>query len=244
MTTFYSQQGEDVYIYRNFINKTVKDGIFLELGAMNGVTYSNTKFFEDHLQMSGILIEPTTQFKDLKINRPNCKCYNFAITCNNGPVKFIGNYATAGLIETMSQNFKDSWHKTSNEYTVEGIKMSDVINDSGAKYIDFLSIDVEGGEEVVLKTINFSIPIYLICIELDGHNLEKDNMCRQILKENGFTFEKRMCINEFWINKTYYRKDLLYDDSLPKQKIINSIYELGNFPYLERHVIPEVETNL
>lgn len=53
---FYSQQGEDIYIYRNFINKQVPDGIFVELGAMNGVTYSNTKFFEDTLKMSGTLI--------------------------------------------------------------------------------------------------------------------------------------------------------------------------------------------
>jgi hypothetical protein len=53
MNYFYSQQGEDIYIYNNFINKIVPDGTFIELGAMDGVIYSNTKFFEDTLKFSG-----------------------------------------------------------------------------------------------------------------------------------------------------------------------------------------------
>ena len=65
MHTFYSQQGEDIYVYRNFINKIAPNGIFVELGAMNGITYSNTKFFEDTLQFSGTLIEPTDQYHSL-----------------------------------------------------------------------------------------------------------------------------------------------------------------------------------
>jgi len=48
MKTFYSQQGEDIYIYNNFINKICPDGLFVELGAMDGIVYSNTKFFEDN----------------------------------------------------------------------------------------------------------------------------------------------------------------------------------------------------
>ena len=38
MKTFYSQQGEDVFIYKNFINKFNSSGIFVELGGMNGIT--------------------------------------------------------------------------------------------------------------------------------------------------------------------------------------------------------------
>ena len=46
---------------------------------MNGITYSNTKFFEDTLNMSGVLIEPTKQYLELLKNRPNCKIYNKAV---------------------------------------------------------------------------------------------------------------------------------------------------------------------
>lgn len=240
---YYSQQGEDIYIYRNFINKQVPDGIFVELGAMNGLVYSNTKFFEDTLKMSGTLIEPTQQYFELLKNRPKCKNYNIAVNYTKNKVKFIGDNATAGLIETMHQTFKTNWHTNSVEYYVDGEPFSDILNKSNITYIDLLTIDVEGGEEVVLQTMNFNIPVYLICIELDGHNIEKDERCRQILINNGFSFDKRICINEFWINHNYYRKELLYDNSIQKKSFAN-IYELGHFPYLARHCADEIQRNL
>lgn len=240
---FYSQQGEDIYIYRNFINKCVPDGIFVELGAMDGICYSNTKFFEDTLQMSGVLIEPTSQYSSLVGNRPKCKNYNRAVNYTKDKVKFLGNSATAGVVETMHENFKKIWHKNSSEYYVDGEPFSDILKQSDTTYIDLLSIDVEGGEEMVLKTMDFNIPVYLICIELDGHNIEKDERCRQILIKNGFTFDRRICINEFWVNSNYYRKDLLYDKSIQK-KPFTSIYDLGNFIHLARHCASEVQDNL
>ena len=42
---FYSQIGEDVLIYNNFINKFRSDGTYIEIGGGNGVELSNTKFF-------------------------------------------------------------------------------------------------------------------------------------------------------------------------------------------------------
>jgi len=240
---YYSQQGEDIYIYRNFINKVVPDGIFVELGAMNGVTYSNTKFFEDNLQMTGTLIEPTNQYIELVKNRPKCNNYNLAVNYTKGIVKFLGDYATAGLVETMHENFKNIWHKDSFDYFVNAEPFSDILNKDNITYIDLLSIDVEGGEEIVLKTMNFNIPVYLICIELDGHNIEKDERCRQLLINNGFSFDKRIFINEFWINHNYYRKDLLFDNSIQK-KSFTTLNELGKFPFIEKHCENEIQNYL
>ena len=240
---FYSQQGEDVYIFQNFINKSCPDGIFVELGAMNGITYSNTKFFEDELQMTGTLIEPTCQYHELKNNRPKCKCYNIAVHYKKEPVKFLGNHATAGLVETMADTFRKGWHKNTteaDEYFVDGEPIADIFEKSGIRYIDFLSIDVEGGEEVVLRTINYDIPIYTICIEMDGANPEKDERCRQILLERGFVFDRKIAGNEFWFNPGYSRKELLYDSS-QKIRFGNSVYDLGSFKYLARHVVNDVE---
>ena len=241
MQTFYSQQGEDIYIYNNFINKFCSDGIFVELGAMNGLIYSNTKYFEDNLGMTGVLIEPTAQYNELIKNRPNCKCYNLAVNYTKDKVKFLGDYATAGLVDTMNDTFRKGWHQNSIEYEVDGEPISEILNKSNIEYIDLITIDVEGGEEVVLKTFDFKIPIYVVCIELDEHNPEKDERCRAILIENGFTFNKRFLINEFWINNNYFRKDLLYDTAIEKKTFKDSIFEIGHFPYLERGLIHEIE---
>lgn len=241
--TFYSQQGEDIFIYRNFINKKLSDGIFVELGGVDGITYSNTKFFEDELNFKGVLIEPTTQFQKLKINRPKCDCYNLAVSYTKDKIKFLGDGATAGTSDLMTDNFKQSWHKKSNEYYVDGEPFGDILNKSNIKYIDLLSIDVEGGELMVLETMNWNIPVYIILIELDNHNHDKDEKCREILRQNGFEFYNKMCINEFWINPKYFRKELLWDNTIINNNFTN-IYELGKFVFLERHVVWEVEQSL
>ena len=52
------------------INK--RNGFFIELGANNGLTQSNTAFFEKDMGQTGILIEPSSIGYELcKKNRPN-----------------------------------------------------------------------------------------------------------------------------------------------------------------------------
>ena len=58
-----------------FNNK--ENGVFIELGAIDGIFISNTKYFEDNFNWTGILIEPNTfEYEKLKKNRPNCYLFN------------------------------------------------------------------------------------------------------------------------------------------------------------------------
>lgn len=193
-----------IYIYNRFINKINDSGTFVELGAINGITYSISLFFEKYLNFKGILIEPTNEYNDLILNRPKCHNFNYAINYTNDKSLFLGTGACSGLIETMSENFKNTWHKNNNNCK----PIKEIIESTDIKYIDLLIIDVEGAEQVVLETMDFSIPIYIIVIELDEHNIEKDNICREILIKNGFTFDIRVNVNEFWINNNYFRKNI------------------------------------
>jgi len=242
--TFYSQQGEDVFIYNNFINLKNSTGVFVELGGFDGQTYSNTKFFEDTLSFSGILIEPTeSQFKKMVSNRPNCICYNYAISYDESESTMIGDHATAGLSSYMTDSFKQSHHTHSTTFSVKSIPLSTILKKEDVKYIDFLSIDVEGAELVVLETFDFNLPTYVICIELDGHNKEKDEKCRTLLSNQGFALASRFSINEFWVNRSYYRIPALFDERLIKKKF-NNIYDFGRFNYIEPHCVPLVFTAL
>lgn len=217
MYEFCSQFGEDMYVFNRFINKINDTGTFVELGALNGITYSISLFFERYLNFKGILIEPTYEYNELIVNRPKCYNFNYAINYTNDKSLFLGTGACSGLVETMSENFKNTHHRNSNNtYYVNCKPMKEIIESTDIKYIDLLIIDVEGAEKVVLETMDFSIPIYVIIIELDGHNVEKDNICREILIKNGFTLDIRVSINEFWINNNYFRKDILYDETIPK----------------------------
>jgi len=239
---FYSQQGEDLLVYRNFINSYINDGVFLELGACDGLLYSNTMFFEKYLGFKGILIEPVKGFYDqLVINRSKNSCYNYAISENSSDVDILLNGAVSGIKDNMTESFINSWHSKSTTTKVQTKTLSSIFQEKSISYIDFFSLDVEGGELDVLKTIDWNkISIYLICIELDNHNKEKDEKCRQILRDNGFVCKSKMCINEFWVNPTYYRKNILFDPA-KNDKFTGNMNDYGQHIYLEPHCKPIIE---
>jgi len=213
--TFYSQLGEDLLIYRNFINQYTEDGVFLELGAFDGVKLSNTLFFEKELGFSGILIEPVKEAYDrLVVNRPKSTCYNSAISSSESDVELLVNGGVSGIRSHMNKNFIDRWHPNPTTRKVKTDTLSRIFREQQLRYIDLFSLDVEGGELDVLETIDWgSISIYLICIELDTHNPAKNERCRQILRDNGFVFQVKMSINEFWLNPEYDRAGVLFDCS-------------------------------
>ena len=209
--TFYSQTGEDLFVFLNLINQSREDGSYLELGAWDGYVYSNTKFFQDELMFKGTLIEPIPATYDrLLHNRPLDKCIHAAVSCDEGTVDFMGNEPTAGMCDTMSDHMRKHNHKNSTKYKVNARKLSSILQENNTEYLDMFFLDVEGGEYEVLKSMDWDIPVYFVCIELDNTNEEKDENCRKLLKEKGFSFMQRLCSNEFWVNKDYYRKQLLF----------------------------------
>lgn len=239
---FYSQLGEDFFIFKNLINQSNINGTFIELGAFNGIRYSNTKFFEDTLGFNGILIEPIPEiFQDLQKNRRNCFTYNFAISNSDKKfIDFIGNDPSSGIPEKMAKKAMDVWHSNDKKYKVRTNTLSSLIKKSGLKYIDILSIDVEGGELEVLKTLKNDVPIYLICIELDENDKDRCNLCRGLLTKMGFRFLHRLLINEFWINDNYPYKERLFKS---QEKSIGNILDYKQH-FIENHCIPEINKNL
>jgi FkbM family methyltransferase len=207
---FYSQQDEDKYIIQYLLKNKIDDGTYLEIGACDGLLYSNTKTLEDFFNFTGILIEPQDFFfNNIKNNRSVAKneLYNCAVTNNESDtISFIGNNAEAGVENDINTNLnKFNWNKS---YNVPNKKMKDILQNSKFKYIDFMIIDVEGSELSLLKSIDFNFPIYCIIIEAHSGEQEKNRIFGDYLKKNGFTYKERQRGNEIWINHNYFRKDL------------------------------------
>ena len=112
METFYSLSGEDKFIYENFF-KNKKRGTYIELGANNGVTQSNTKYFEDYHNWYGILIEADNKaFSELEINRPNNFLFNELISNSKEELSFT--FMTelslvASVTDTFGKQHNDFW---------------------------------------------------------------------------------------------------------------------------------------
>jgi FkbM family methyltransferase len=218
-TIFYGQCGEDLEVYCDFFHQKrswyqSNKGTYIEIGASDGVKFSNTKFFEEDMGFSGVLIEPEPQmFETLKKTRPANYLYNCAVDSSEQPVTFLvsngpGAGWVSGIEKRMSEHHKQAWHQDTQRIIVNTAKMSSLMRDSGLERVDLYSIDVEGGEYEVLSTTNWNIPIYVIIIELakGDTETEKDIKCRKLLAEKGYTFHKRINLSEIWYDETYFDK--------------------------------------
>ena len=206
---FYSQQDEDKYIIQKILKKPVKDGVFLEAGAMDGVTYNNTKTLEDFFGFTGILIEPVpSMYNKLIKNRPKCKNFNCTVSdIENEKVKLIGKNACAGIVDFINDGSKNQLSRTdiNNPYQVKNFSLTEIIKKSGFEYIDIMSIDVEGGELSFLKSFDFKIPVLCIIIEAHSDEQDKNKIFGDYLISKNFTFMERQRGNEIWMNKNYHR---------------------------------------
>lgn len=169
---FYSQQDEDKYIIQYMLRDRIEDGTYLEIGACDGLLYSNTKTLEDHFGFKGILIEPQPHyFRRLQTNRSsiNNELYHCAVTNTDEPtVSLIGTNEQAGVVGLLNTDVnKFGWKQT---YKVPNRKMKDILKESCFTYIDCMMIDVEGAELSLLQTIDFSFPIF--CIIIEAHSGE------------------------------------------------------------------------
>lgn len=208
---YYAQCQEDILL-NEYIFKNKQNGIYVELGALDGILYSNTKFFEDQLNWTGILIEPHPEkFKSLQLNRPNNFLFNNLVSCHKEPLEFRYfvdcHAAVSGVENTLSQWHIDTFYEPcnflpQNKIFIKPVSLTEIVRSTNLTHIDFLSLDVEGHEYEVLKSWDFSIPINIILIETLGVEPEKDELCREILIKNNYKFITKFSHNEIYAHET------------------------------------------
>ncbi len=224
----YSQLGEDIFVFQNFINVPRTDVVLFEIGAFDGVTYSNTLALEEFCKCKCVLVEPSpVNVRKISINRPNADIHKVAVAGEFGICEFVGHTAIAGITNELSERYIDQWGlKNVDKYKVISAPMRAITDVEDVSYVDFLSIDVQGAEFYALSSMNWNVPVGVICIELEGQRPQYDEACRGILKGMGFQFKRRLHISEFWFRPDYFRSELLFD---PEQKFPIRSFDCQHF---------------
>ncbi|KAL4084838.1 hypothetical protein QTP88_027722 [Uroleucon formosanum] len=168
-------------------------GFFIECGALDGETRSNTLFFERYYGWIGLLIEadPLNFVKMLKKGRrsylsPTC------LSVNPYPeiVSFLqrsnmGRIANDEVVEDEVIS-DDNGKKKSPIVNVQCFPFYTYLLALNITVIDYFSLDVEGSELNVLKTIPFDkIDIRTLSVEF-FHVKEGDNGVRSYLEDKGY----------------------------------------------------------
>ena len=203
---FRSQRMEDALLDRH-IFKGRTGGIFLEIGGLDGLQFSNSWYFEQSLCWRGILIEGLpSSFEKMKKNRPLAVNIGQAVCSQAGVVSYIAgnNSATAGLETHMDEGFKHMWHQRSTKINVCCNPMNEILQPTMVPYLNLLSIDVEGAEEIILETFDWEkLPVEVVVVETDSRFMQ-DNKVDKItnfLQSKGLKREGAIIIK----HSTVYR---------------------------------------
>ena len=122
-----SQSREDVWLYENIFSSLPREelfgGTFIEIGALDGRTYSNTLYFEKMWDWRGILIEghPANQpaLRASQAFRSNSAIFTTGI-CEGtvGELTFTkGGGAVGAALEHANTKFLNDWHNGCLLYT-------------------------------------------------------------------------------------------------------------------------------
>ena len=187
-----SENGQDLFAL--FSNKYMRGGTFLEFGAYDGVTFSNTFLLERLLNWSGVLLDPIPRhFEEMNINR-NCVSIHAAITASKKEFVKILESPASNLSKPVSER-----SITDKTHNVPAFTLSEIIDKYfPTKSLDFLSIDVEGEDLEILASIDFSkYEIKSICVE-HNNRIGPDEFLKY-MEESGYALVwNEYSGNDFW----------------------------------------------
>jgi FkbM family methyltransferase len=183
----YSQFGEDRLIL-DYFNK--RDGVFVEIGANDPITLSQTYLFELN-GWTGVLVEPLPHLAErLRVSRPGSIVFECAAASperRGEAIMYTGENDSLASLGAETGGDK---------VTVRTRTMDDILQEAGLEKIDFLSMDVEGFEMEVFSGFDLKrwAPA-LILIEDHVHDLQK----HRHLVSQGYKLVNRMGCNGWYV---------------------------------------------
>lgn len=192
-----AQLGQDIWVAEQTSFKS--NGFFVEIGATDGILFSNTWLLEKSLGWKGLCVEPNPDFYGkLKENR-SCIVSGDCIAGESGrEVEFILADEFGGIsayCQDMHDGRRQAFRDCGKTMTVQTVSLEEFLRKHNApRTIDYLSLDTEGSEYEILRNFPFSDwNIQLITVE---HNYTP-------LREK---------IHELLTAKGYRRKEAEWDD--------------------------------
>jgi len=152
-----SQIKQDIFVLSETGFK--RNGYFVEFGATDGISLSNTYLLETKFNWKGIVAEPLkSKYSELIKNR-TCHVEDLCVWSESGKVLEF-NETPCSDLSTINQFSSSDLHiesrRCGNIFSVETISLYDLLEKYNApRYIDYLSIDTEGSEYEILKNFDF-----------------------------------------------------------------------------------------
>ena len=162
---YYAQIGQDKFVDEFLQQK--ENGVFLDIGAHDGQSCSNTLFFEQFRNWTGICIEPgPEEFERLKNFRKSI-CVNACVSNYDGESDFTYISGYSNMLSGLSESYDDrhigrirgeiqNYGGEQRIIKMPVFKLQTILDRYNILNIDFCSIDTEGSEFNIVKSIDFN----------------------------------------------------------------------------------------
>jgi len=185
-----SQISQEEWVLRML--KFSRAGFFLEVGGHDGIENSNSLLLETEFEWRGLIVEANPRWYVEVCRSRRCVALNYAIFSEPGKnLEFVDAGAVGGIVSHLQ---KDTHFGVRLRHLNEGktitvpSERADVLLDrfNTGRIADYLSIDTEGSEAEVLRSIDFErTKICLLTIEHAGVEARREEIW-QLLSPFGF----------------------------------------------------------
>jgi FkbM family methyltransferase len=207
-----SQSREEYYLWEHFFFHRM-GGTFLEMGALDGIMFSNTLALETLLGWRGVLIEASpVNYGLLQEQRKTQVVINAAVCDEVRTVHYMesGDTAVRGIVEFMAPSFVSQWHTTYRPEQIDQfpsipcVPLDLLLGLYGLRHINFFSLDVEGAELQVLRALDFSVISFdVIVVEADEHNKTKNMAVVDLLDRAGYKLHEHFRRNDWFVRRGF-----------------------------------------
>ena len=167
-----------------------RNGFFIEAGGADGLHLSNTLYFELFRNFTGVLIEPSSNYTTLRQRNRKVKSLNVCLSRKSIPeiVTFLDASDIGGIegeVKGWAKDFVNSPNTT--RITKVCLPLHSILAALGNPKVDYFSLDVEGVELDILKSIPWNkVDIDIFSIEVSANGRSENEVC-EFMRKSGYT---------------------------------------------------------
>jgi FkbM family methyltransferase len=137
----------------------LRGGVFVEFGAADGLSNSNSQMLETRYDWRGVLAEPALSWRDELAGNRQCAIDHRCVTDRSGDLVLFRDCAERPLSTIEAYRRADRFggkRGKAKRYAVETVSLNDLLDQHGLRDVDYLSVDTEGSELMILSAFDFA----------------------------------------------------------------------------------------
>lgn len=205
---FASQYGQDAFVVDLLGGK--RDGVFVDIGANDGVSLSNSYVLEKQFGWTGLLVEPHADTYAKLVASRSSHAVQACAAPADGVVTFSQIEGGANMLSGVSSTYSARHRRRvaralkrhggqMREVEVPAVRINRLLDELGYDRVDYLSIDTEGGERDIIDAIDLE-RFAVGCVSMENNS--QDTTVRDYMAGRGYRLAAILGCDELFVRES------------------------------------------